>query len=132
MTQQYVCDYCGKVFDNSHDAYACEDNHVVSFYDYDLAPELRSRYSYKPGARFPDKIVLAERRWNYDTNPEGDQILSFAAYKYVGEVSPSEHEKILQEQKDRMEREAREAEECRARWAAREAAKKAAEEQETA
>ena len=124
MRNLYVCDHCGQTYEDYDLCYECEQSHVKSFDDYALEPELIKRYQYKPGQKAPDKIIKAasRREWN-EEQQEYKDICTMYVYKLVGEVSPAEQEKILNENAERREQERIASE----RWWAEREAKKAAE-----
>lgn len=124
MKNLYVCERCGQTFEEYDACYTCEQTHVQSFDDYALEPELIKRYQYKPGQKAPDKIIKAARCWEWnEEQQESKEVYSLYVYKLVGEVSPTELEKILSENAERREQERIDHEKW---WAEREA-KKAAE-----
>lgn len=120
MKTTYVCEYCGKQADNPDAIWECEASHVTNFNCYELEPEMRKRYQYKPGGALPERIVVGETRWKAESEPE----YHCYVYKYVGDVSPAEMETIL---KERDERKAQE-EAWHAQWRAERERRKAEQE----
>lgn len=135
MDNLYRCKYCKKVFEaDEYDAcYECENGHITELATFDVEPELIKRYQYKPGQQAPAKILIASRKWEYDEEQQKSfERFTFHAYKYVGEVSPTESEEILKERADRKAEEEAYWERRRAEWEAEAEAKKAKEAAEQA
>ena len=126
MKNLYVCDHCGQTYEDYNLCYECEQSHVENFDDYALEPELVKRYQYKPGQKAPDKIIRASRRYEWDEEQQkSEDVYTLYVYKLVGEVSPAEHEKILNENAERTEQERIAREQWRAEWEAKKAAEAA-------
>ena len=97
MKHVYICEKCGKEYDNWDEAYTCEENHISSFGS-GLELEIAKHLQYKPGCRAPSYMILTERkdRWNTETN---EQETSFILWKYklVAELPEQETAEILKE-----------------------------------
>lgn len=129
MKEIYVCEKCGAQFTSYDDAYKCEDSHKALAIGGEFRPEIRSRQTYANGGILPSKTVLASEEytvWNEETRT-WDSHYVFGEYKLVRMLSDADAEKLMQEQKERLDREQREYEEWVERYNAEKAAREAEE-----
>lgn len=83
MKNLYVCEKCGKIFDDWDDAYACERSHIDidMLYSFQIAPmndnEFAQLQFFSKGKVFPTKIVMQAYTYDddgriiYQTMPDG-------------------------------------------------------------
>lgn len=126
MKNLYICEKCGKSFEDYNEAFACENGHVelheLSFYNFE--EELKPMLTYKAGIRYPEKLYFPVEIWN----PDGENKKTVAVYKLEKEMESEKSEKLWAAHDERVERENREWQE---RYEAEKAAR-AAKEKEAA
>ena len=132
MLHVYICEKCGKQFEDENAAYECEYGHLREFH-YEMDTELKKRWIYNPGEHAPRQITMMERedKWN-ETEQKYDYTYTCYTYKYVNTLPESKTAEITEEYRLRREREDREFREWSERWNRQEAERKAAAEQEAA
>ena len=130
MKHVYICEKCGKQFNDYDEAYACEEGHLREF-DNTMEPEMKTRMVFAPGEHAPKQIVLTEResKWDEEKQEYVEQF-TFYTYKYVNTLADSAAATILDEYRQRREKEERDLAEWRARWQREEAERKAKQEAE--
>ena len=104
MKQIYICEKCGKQFEEYEDCYHCETTHITSFSSA-LEPETEKRLKYKPGCAAPTELILPTD--HYDLLQDRtviDPILW--RYKLVGPVPEQEAAEIIAERDQRKAEEA--------------------------
>lgn len=91
MKNLYVCEKCGKTFDNWDDAYHCENSHndVDTLYSFQMSsPDYMQTQFWTDGQTFPQYIVM--RGVAYDENgnckrnlmPNGNEAAEYNAILY--------------------------------------------------
>ena len=75
MKSLYVCEKCGKSFEEYNEAYQCEESHISEF---DI---VASEYRYKTGELLPVEIILCNKK--YDWNTDSNTYTYFTASKLV-------------------------------------------------
>ena len=128
MKQLYICEKCGQQYDNWDAAYACEEGHIQRW-NTNLDEEIAARYTYKPGVRAPQQIIMVDSQDTLDEEAQQwKHDYTLYTYKLVGEVSAAERESILAENAERVAKEER----YWAEYRAKREAEKLAKEQESA
>jgi hypothetical protein len=118
MKQIYVCEKCGKQFDDYSEAMRCENSHA-GLKHIGWEEEITKRQTWANGDRMPSKAILeSDERWNNETEKSES---FYGEYKLVKILTGKELEEILKEREERIERERIERE----RWEAEREAKKA-------
>ena len=75
MKNLYVCEKCGKTFDNWDDAYHCENSHndVDTLYRWDFAQDDSFQLTeYNESDSVPSSVYLKSRVLNAEGNPVSD------------------------------------------------------------
>ena len=105
MKQIYVCEKCGRQYDNYDDAYACEYSHINIAYSQE---SIYVNPSWKPGDIMPREITLQSTDvWNEN----GEYVTKYGVYTLKKMLSEQECEAIEQKRKEETERVARQWEE---------------------
>lgn len=135
---KYVCEKCGKVFDEYIDASSCESSHKDwEFFRYNrgcaLDKELADKYEFKPGEVWPRVLPLEVQYTEYEQ--QGDKYVDITyhkvfLYKLIKELPEDEVQDLEAKAAIRAAEEKRQwdkwEEERQAKRAAKEAEEKAA------
>lgn len=122
MKSLYVCEKCGKSYEDYDQAYACENSHVDVNPSQEI-PDMNPEW--KPGEIMPGKVTLESAGiWNQEISKYETV---FGIYKLVRLCNPDENAQILANRKVRQEEQEAEWEKWRQE---REAKKREAEKAE--